>query len=182
MEKTQGNCGFWLRHRLRGLTHSHHELGLCAKCSESLYGLKYIRMDDGPDCVPCYDNTFAAACVECQPHVGHDSREVFYQDRHIQVGCCGCQSFSCQYSELLCIDCCSSALSREFTCRVRCHAWVPEAGMQKRPDRARALLLVQWFVSSCWAPVPLCLASMLIAACPARRTSFLLTVPSAASH
>lgn len=46
----------------------------CAKCSESLYGRKYIQTDDGPYCVPCYDNTFANTCAECQQLIGHDSR------------------------------------------------------------------------------------------------------------
>lgn len=46
----------------------------CAKCSESLYGRKYIQTDNGPYCVPCYDNTFANTCAECQQLIGHDSR------------------------------------------------------------------------------------------------------------
>lgn len=46
----------------------------CAKCSESLYGRKYIQTDDGPYCVPCYDSTFANTCAECQQLIGHDSR------------------------------------------------------------------------------------------------------------
>lgn len=46
----------------------------CAKCNESLYGRKYIQTDSGPYCVPCYDNTFANTCAECQQLIGHDSR------------------------------------------------------------------------------------------------------------
>lgn len=92
----------------------------CAKCSESLYGRKYIQTDNGPYCVPCYDNTFANTCAECQQLIGHDSRvrtgpdragngrrlaggdkgasasavlsrqELFYEDRHFHEGCFRC--------------------------------------------------------------------------------------------
>ncbi|XP_017205699.3 four and a half LIM domains protein 3 isoform X1 [Oryctolagus cuniculus] len=94
----------------------------CAKCSESLYGRKYIQTDSGPYCVPCYDNTFANTCAECQQLIGHDSRELFYEDRHFHEGCfrCGrCQRsladepFTCQDSELLCNDCYCSAFSSQ---------------------------------------------------------------------
>lgn len=59
-----------------GLTHTitMSEAFDCAKCSESLYGRKYIQTDSGPYCVPCYDNTFANTCAECQQLIGHDSR------------------------------------------------------------------------------------------------------------
>lgn len=53
----------------------------CAKCSESLYGRKYIQTDSGPYCVPCYDNTFANTCAECQQLIGHDSRVRTRADR-----------------------------------------------------------------------------------------------------
>ncbi|XP_021569901.1 four and a half LIM domains protein 3 isoform X1 [Carlito syrichta] len=94
----------------------------CAKCSESLYGRKYIQTDSGPYCVPCYDNTFANTCAECQQLIGHDSRELFYEDRHFHEGCfrcCRCQRsladepFTCQDSELLCNDCYCSAFSSQ---------------------------------------------------------------------
>uniref|UniRef100_A0A9L0J1K4 Four and a half LIM domains protein 3 n=1 Tax=Equus asinus TaxID=9793 RepID=A0A9L0J1K4_EQUAS len=94
----------------------------CAKCSESLYGRKYIQTDNGPYCVPCYDNTFANTCAECQQLIGHDSRELFYEDRHFHEGCfrcCRCQRsladepFTCQDSELLCNDCYCSAFSSQ---------------------------------------------------------------------
>uniref|UniRef100_A0A8D1CPW9 Four and a half LIM domains protein 3 n=2 Tax=Sus scrofa TaxID=9823 RepID=A0A8D1CPW9_PIG len=99
----------------------------CAKCSESLYGRKYIQTDNGPYCVPCYDNTFANTCAECQQLIGHDSRELFYEDRHFHEGCfrcCRCQRsladepFTCQDSELLCNDCYCSAFSSQCSaCR-----------------------------------------------------------------
>ncbi|KAL6085866.1 hypothetical protein STEG23_021853 [Scotinomys teguina] len=94
----------------------------CAKCSESLYGRKYIQTDSGPYCVPCYDNTFANTCAECQQLIGHDSRELFYEDRHFHEGCfrcCRCQRsladepFTCQDSELLCNECYCTAFSSQ---------------------------------------------------------------------
>ncbi|XP_040830183.1 four and a half LIM domains protein 3 [Ochotona curzoniae] len=107
-----------------GLTHTitMSEAFDCAKCSESLYGRKYIQTDSGPYCVPCYDNTFANTCAECQQLIGHDSRELFYEDRHFHEGCfrcCRCQRsladepFTCQDSELLCNDCYCSAFSSQ---------------------------------------------------------------------
>uniref|UniRef100_A0A671DZU2 LIM zinc-binding domain-containing protein n=1 Tax=Rhinolophus ferrumequinum TaxID=59479 RepID=A0A671DZU2_RHIFE len=90
----------------------------CAKCSESLYGRKYILTDNGPYCVPCYD-TFANTCAKCQQLIGHDSRELFDEDRHFHEGCCRCQRsladepFTCQDSELLCNDCYCSAFSSQ---------------------------------------------------------------------
>uniref|UniRef100_D6RJ68 Four and a half LIM domains 3 n=1 Tax=Mus musculus TaxID=10090 RepID=D6RJ68_MOUSE len=94
----------------------------CAKCNESLYGRKYIQTDSGPYCVPCYDNTFANTCAECQQLIGHDSRELFYEDRHFHEGCfrcCRCQRsladepFTCQDSELLCNECYCTAFSSQ---------------------------------------------------------------------
>ncbi|XP_043852777.1 four and a half LIM domains protein 3 isoform X1 [Dromiciops gliroides] len=94
----------------------------CAKCGESLYGRKYIQAEGGPHCVPCYDGTFANTCAECKELIGHDSRELFYEDRHYHEGCfrcCRCEKsladepFTCQDNELLCNECYCSAFSSQ---------------------------------------------------------------------
>lgn len=46
----------------------------CDNCKESLYGRKYIQMDNGPYCIPCYDAHFANTCDECKELIGHDCR------------------------------------------------------------------------------------------------------------
>jgi len=46
----------------------------CDNCKESLYGRKYIQMDKGPYCIPCYDAHFANTCDECKELIGHDCR------------------------------------------------------------------------------------------------------------
>lgn len=46
----------------------------CDGCKESLYGRKYIQVDDVPHCVPCYDRLYANTCQECKEIIEHDSR------------------------------------------------------------------------------------------------------------
>uniref|UniRef100_A0A6I8PMY1 Four and a half LIM domains protein 3 n=2 Tax=Ornithorhynchus anatinus TaxID=9258 RepID=A0A6I8PMY1_ORNAN len=96
----------------------------CTKCRESLYGRKYIQTDGGPHCVPCYDSHFANTCAECKELIGHDSRELFYEDRHYHEHCFRCfrcdrsladEPFTCQDNELLCNDCYCSAFSSQCT-------------------------------------------------------------------
>lgn len=53
----------------------------CDNCKESLYGRKYIQMDNGPYCIPCYDAHFANTCDECKELIGHDCR--------VSMGPCG---------------------------------------------------------------------------------------------
>uniref|UniRef100_A0A670K1I6 Four and a half LIM domains protein 3 n=1 Tax=Podarcis muralis TaxID=64176 RepID=A0A670K1I6_PODMU len=92
----------------------------CASCKESLYGRKYIQVDEGPFCIPCYDTHFANTCDECKEPIGHDCRELYYEDRHYHEGCFRCfrcdrsladEPFTCQGQELLCNDC----YCREFS-------------------------------------------------------------------
>ncbi|KAF7235775.1 Four and a half LIM domains protein 3 [Varanus komodoensis] len=92
----------------------------CAGCKESLYGRKYIQVDEGPFCIPCYDAQFANTCDECKELIGHDCRELYYEDRHYHEGCFRCfrcdrsladEPFTCQGEALLCNDC----YCREFS-------------------------------------------------------------------
>ncbi len=46
----------------------------CDSCKESLYGRKYIQVDDVPHCVPCYDRLYANTCQECKELIEHNSR------------------------------------------------------------------------------------------------------------
>ncbi|XP_018415113.1 PREDICTED: four and a half LIM domains protein 3 isoform X2 [Nanorana parkeri] len=98
----------------------------CDSCKESLYGRKYIQMEEGPYCIPCYDSLFANTCDECKELIGHDSRELYYEDRHYHENCFRCfrcersladEPFTCQDEELLCNDCyCSEFSSKCVSC------------------------------------------------------------------
>lgn len=46
----------------------------CKNCSESLYGRKYIPVEDNPHCIPCYDRLHANTCQECKEIIGHNTR------------------------------------------------------------------------------------------------------------
>ena len=98
----------------------------CDNCKESLYGRKYIQMDNGPYCIPCYDAHFANTCDECKELIGHDCRELYYEDRHYHEHCFRCfrcdrsladEPFTCQDEELLCNDCyCNEFSSKCIAC------------------------------------------------------------------
>ncbi|XP_063735963.1 four and a half LIM domains protein 3 isoform X1 [Eleginops maclovinus] len=98
----------------------------CDNCKESLYGRKYIQSDDSPYCIPCYDNLFSNTCDECKELIGHDARELFYEDRHYHEHCFRCfrcdhsladEPFTSQDDELLCNDCyCNEFSSKCVAC------------------------------------------------------------------
>ncbi|KAH0631046.1 hypothetical protein JD844_005127 [Phrynosoma platyrhinos] len=99
----------------------------CAGCKESLYGRKYIQGEEGPFCIPCYDTHFANTCDECKEPIGHDCRELYYEERHYHEGCFRCfrcgrslaeEPFTCQGEELLCNDCyCQEFSSQCVACQ-----------------------------------------------------------------
>ncbi|KAK1153036.1 four and a half LIM domains protein 3-like isoform X1 [Acipenser oxyrinchus oxyrinchus] len=98
----------------------------CDNCKESLYGRKYIQSEDSPYCIPCYDSRFANTCDECKELIGHDARELFYEDRHYHEHCFRCfrcdrsladEPFTSQEEELLCNDCyCNEFSSKCVAC------------------------------------------------------------------
>ncbi|KAI5100866.1 four and a half LIM domains 3 [Silurus meridionalis] len=98
----------------------------CENCNESLYGRKYIQVDDVPHCVPCYDRLYANVCQGCKELIGHNSRELYYDDHHYHEECFRCshcsrslanEPFTCQDEALLCNDCyCSEFSSKCVAC------------------------------------------------------------------
>ncbi|KAJ8289534.1 hypothetical protein GJAV_G00002400 [Gymnothorax javanicus] len=98
----------------------------CDNCKESLYGRKYIQSEDSPYCIPCYDSLFANTCDECKELIGHDSRELFYEERHYHEHCFRCfrcdrsladEPFTSQEEALLCNDCyCNEFSSKCVAC------------------------------------------------------------------
>lgn len=46
----------------------------CKSCKESLYGKKYIQVDDVPHCVPCYDRLYGNTCHQCKELITHSAR------------------------------------------------------------------------------------------------------------
>ncbi|XP_014034111.1 four and a half LIM domains protein 3 [Salmo salar] len=86
----------------------------CGECKESLYGRKYIQVEDVPHCIPCYDRLYANTCQECKELITHNARELFYEDRHYHEHCFRCfrcdrsladEPFTSQEEALLCNDC-----------------------------------------------------------------------------
>uniref|UniRef100_A0A3P9MIY2 Four and a half LIM domains protein 3 n=1 Tax=Oryzias latipes TaxID=8090 RepID=A0A3P9MIY2_ORYLA len=98
----------------------------CDNCKESLYGRKYIQSNDSPYCIPCYDSLFSNTCDECKELIGHDARELFYEDRHYHEHCFRCfrcdrsladEPFTSQDNALLCNDCyCNEFSSKCVAC------------------------------------------------------------------
>ncbi|XP_072562234.1 four and a half LIM domains protein 3-like isoform X1 [Paramormyrops kingsleyae] len=97
----------------------------CVGCKTSLYGRRFILVKEQPHCVPCYDKLCAKTCAGCGQPIGHDSMELFFEDKHYHERCLRCfhcqlsladQAFSSQEGALLCKDC----HSREFA--TQCHA------------------------------------------------------------
>ncbi|KAF5905813.1 four and a half LIM domains protein 3-like [Clarias magur] len=98
----------------------------CDNCKESLYGRKYIQAEENPYCIPCYDSLFANTCDECKELIGHDARELFYEDRHYHEHCFRCfrcdrsladEPFTSQEDSLLCNDCyCNEFSSKCVAC------------------------------------------------------------------
>ena len=46
----------------------------CFYCREDLGGKKYIKKDDKPVCVRCFDKFCANTCTECRRPIGTDSK------------------------------------------------------------------------------------------------------------
>lgn len=46
----------------------------CHNCNESLYGRKYIQVEDNPHCIPCYDRLHAHTCQECKEIISHNAK------------------------------------------------------------------------------------------------------------
>ncbi|XP_028819714.1 four and a half LIM domains protein 3-like isoform X1 [Denticeps clupeoides] len=98
----------------------------CVNCKESLYGRKYLQVESKPHCIPCYDRLFANTCQECKEVIGHNSRELFYDDRYYHEQCFRCvrcdrslaeEPFTCQDEALLCNDCyCNEFSSKCVAC------------------------------------------------------------------
>ncbi|XP_019738779.1 four and a half LIM domains protein 3-like [Hippocampus comes] len=92
----------------------------CKNCHESLYGRKYIQVEDNPHCIPCYDHLYANTCQECKEIITHNSKELFYNDRYYHEHCFRCvrctrsladEPFTSQDDALVCSECYSNEFS-----------------------------------------------------------------------
>lgn len=98
----------------------------CRNCSESLYGRKYIEVEAEPHCIPCYDRLHANTCQECKEVIGHNAKELFYEDRFYHEHCFRCsrcersladEPFTSQDLGLVCSDCyCNDFSSKCVSC------------------------------------------------------------------
>lgn len=98
----------------------------CKNCNESLGGRKYIQVEDHPHCIPCYDRLYANTCEECKEIIGHNAKELFYENRHYHAHCFRCfrcdrsladEPFTSQEDALVCSDCyCNEYSSKCVSC------------------------------------------------------------------
>uniref|UniRef100_A0A4W5LBU0 Four and a half LIM domains 3 n=1 Tax=Hucho hucho TaxID=62062 RepID=A0A4W5LBU0_9TELE len=62
----------------------------CGECKESLYGRKYIQVEDVPHCIPCYDRLYANTCQECKELIAHNARVSIYKGLWSVLSACVC--------------------------------------------------------------------------------------------
>uniref|UniRef100_G3PQH0 LIM zinc-binding domain-containing protein n=1 Tax=Gasterosteus aculeatus aculeatus TaxID=481459 RepID=G3PQH0_GASAC len=72
------------------------------KCTDSLYGQKYILRDDDPFCIKCFEHLFSSNCEACQKPINCTSKDLSYKDRHWHCEC------------FLCVKCQRSLVDRPF--------------------------------------------------------------------
>ncbi|XP_061738816.1 four and a half LIM domains protein 3-like [Nerophis ophidion] len=86
----------------------------CKNCAESLYGRKYIQVEDNPHCIPCYDRLYANTCQECKEIISHNAKELFYNNKYYHDHCFRCvrcdrslagEPFTSQDDALVCSEC-----------------------------------------------------------------------------
>lgn len=46
----------------------------CFYCRDNLQGKKYVKKDDKPVCVRCFDKLCANTCAECRKPIGADAK------------------------------------------------------------------------------------------------------------
>lgn len=46
----------------------------CSNCNQSLYGQKYVRVEEKPLCVRCYERLYANTCHQCKELIGHHEK------------------------------------------------------------------------------------------------------------
>ncbi|XP_038124578.1 four and a half LIM domains protein 3-like [Cyprinodon tularosa] len=98
----------------------------CRICSQSLCGRKYIKVEEKPHCVHCYDRLYANTCHECKETIGHHEKELMHENRSFHERCFRCfscdrsladESFIQQGGALICSDCyCSQCSSKCAAC------------------------------------------------------------------
>ncbi|XP_030648471.1 four and a half LIM domains protein 1b [Chanos chanos] len=97
----------------------------CFYCRDDLSGKKYLKKDQKPVCVRCFDKFCANTCAECRRTIGTESKELHYKGRYWHDYCFRCskcykslagEAFSAKDDKVLCGYC----SSREDA--PRCHA------------------------------------------------------------
>ncbi|RVE66620.1 hypothetical protein OJAV_G00109360 [Oryzias javanicus] len=98
----------------------------CKNCKKSLYGQQYIQVENEPHCITCYEGLHANTCQECKEIIGHNAKELAFEDRYYHDHCFRCfrcdrtladESFTSQGDVLLCSDCyCNEFSSKCVSC------------------------------------------------------------------
>ncbi|XP_064206702.1 four and a half LIM domains protein 1-like isoform X1 [Anguilla rostrata] len=88
----------------------------CFYCRDDLHGKKYIKKDERPVCVRCFDKFCANTCTECRRPIGTDSKELHHKGRYWHEDCFRCfkcykglakESFSVKDDKIMCGKCSS---------------------------------------------------------------------------
>ncbi|KAL3124423.1 hypothetical protein niasHT_007706 [Heterodera trifolii] len=108
----------------------------CWQCDSQLTGQRYILRDDHPYCIKCYEEIFANVCDECQKHIGIDSKDLSYKDKHWHEDC-----FLCSMCKVSLVDkpfgskneriFCSNCYDQAFATRCDGCGEIFKAGMKK---------------------------------------------------
>nr|CAD2173587.1 unnamed protein product [Meloidogyne enterolobii] len=136
----------------------HSDHFCCWQCDGQLTGQRYILRDEHPYCIKCYEEIFSNVCDECQKHIGIDSKDLSYKDKHWHEEC-----FLCSMCKISLVDkpfgskneriYCSNCYDQAFATRCDGCGEIFKAGMKKMEYRGK-----QWhdkcFVCAlCKAPI-----------------------------
>ncbi|KAI1722433.1 LIM domain-containing protein [Ditylenchus destructor] len=77
----------------------HSDHFCCWQCDSTLTGQRYILRDEHPYCIKCYEEIFANTCDECGKHIGIDSKDLSYKDKHWHEDC-----FLCNMCKISLVD------------------------------------------------------------------------------
>ncbi|XP_012691238.1 four and a half LIM domains protein 1b [Clupea harengus] len=97
----------------------------CFYCRDDLNGKKYIKKEEKPVCMHCFEKFCANTCAECRRPIGADAKELHHKSRYWHEACFRCakcykplakESFSTKDDRIMCGKC----SSREDAPRCHC--------------------------------------------------------------
>jgi formylmethanofuran dehydrogenase subunit E len=130
----------------------------CKQCTKPLVGQRYVRNNDFPYCLPCYEELFANVCHKCQTKIGCNSKDLSHKDMHWHGECFNC--FACETSlvdqyflphdnELFCVNCYEEKFAERCD---KCHN-VFKPGTRKYEHRGQHYHEECFLCSECQQPI-----------------------------